>query len=201
MATFPIRVRKSLQSQEDLQDHREHCSADARALAAVGITKRQQVRVKRNAELYALYTVSEVPNEDADNVVRMGPEGRRRLDSEEGFDAEFDSQVVHPTMSDHEAECNDEFVERLCDDGQQTGLIAIAPHGGDIEVRTDDQAQRVAGCLADTAVSFWLCKGYHRRGANETWHITSVDIDPGSFPLLNSVFSPPLRPRRRLPRF
>ena len=105
------------------------------------------------------------------------------------FDAEFDSQVVHPTMSDHEAESNGEFVERLCDDGQHTGLIAIAPHGGDIEVHTDDQAQRVACCLADKAVSFWLCKGYHPRGAEEAWHITSVDIDPGSFPLLNSVFS------------
>ena len=189
MAIHPVRVRKSLQSQKDLQDRKEHCSADPRALSAVGITKGQQVRVKRNNDIYALYTVSEVRTENADNVVRMGLTGRRRLGTDEEFDAEFDSQVVHPTMSDEDAEKHGEFIERLHDDGPHTGLIVIAPHGGDIEVHTDDQAQRVACCLADTAVSYWLCKGYHARGAEKTWHVTSVDIDPGSFPLLNSVFS------------
>ena len=147
------------------------------------------MRVKRNNDIYALYTVSEVRTENADNVVRMGLTGRRRLGTDEEFDAEFDSQVVHPTMSDEDAEKHGEFIERLHDDGRHTGLMVIAPHGGDIEVHTDDQAQRVACCLADTAVSYWLCKGYHARGAEKTWHITSVDIDPGSFPLLNSVFS------------
>ena len=37
MATRAVRVRKS-QNQEDLKTHREHCSADARALSALGIT-------------------------------------------------------------------------------------------------------------------------------------------------------------------
>ena len=189
MAIHPVRVRKSLPTQDDLQHRREHCSADPRALSAVGITKGQQVRVKRNDDIYALYTVTEVRTENGDNVVRMGLRGRRRLDTDEEFDAEFDSQVVHPTMSDEDAEKYGEFVERLHDDGRHTGLIVIAPHGGDIEVHTDDQAQRVARCVADTAVSVWLCKGYHPRGAEITWHITSVDIHPGSFPLLNSVLS------------
>ena len=133
--------------------------------------------------------MSEVRTENADNVVRMGLTGRQRLDTDEEFDAEFDSQVVHPTMSEKEAEENGEFIERLHDDGQHTGLIVIAPHGGDIEAHTDDQAQRVASCLTDTAVSYWLCKGYHARGAEKTWHITSIDIHPGSFPMRNSVFS------------
>ena len=61
-------------------------------------------------------------------------------------------------------------------------------HGGDIEIAHDDQAQRVARCLADTAViTCWQGLPCARRGEN--LHITSVDIDPGSFPLLNSVFS------------
>jgi hypothetical protein len=34
-----------------------------------------------------------------------------------------------------------------------------------------------------------MCKGYHPQGAYDAWHITSVDIHPGSFSLLNSVFS------------
>jgi phage replication-related protein YjqB (UPF0714/DUF867 family) len=188
-STHPVRVRKSLRSQKDLLDRREHCSANPRALSAVCITKGQQVRVKRNNAIYALYTVSDDRTENADNVVRMGPTGRWRLGTGVEFDAEFDSQVVHPTMSDKDAEMNGEFIERLHDDGQHTGLIVIAPHGGDIEKHTDNQAERVASGLADKAVSHWLCKGYHPRGAEKTWHITSADIQPGSFPLLNSVFS------------
>jgi phage replication-related protein YjqB (UPF0714/DUF867 family) len=35
----------------------------------------------------------------------------------------------------------------------------------------------------------WLCKGYHADGAKKVWHITSADIDPRSFPLLDSIFS------------
>ena len=63
MATRAVRVRKS-QNQEDLKTHREHCSADAHALSALGITVCQQVRVKRSDSAYALYTVSEVRHED-----------------------------------------------------------------------------------------------------------------------------------------
>ena len=118
----------------------------------------------------------------------MGLTGRWRLGTDEEFDAEFDSQVVHPAMSDEDAEKHGEFIERRHDDGRHTGLIVIVPHGGDIEMHTDDQAQRVACCLADTAVSYWLCKGYHARGAEKPG--TSLRSHrPGSFPLLNSVFS------------
>src|SRR4051812_34922758 len=108
MATRAVQVRQSF-NQEDLRTHPEHCSADGRALSAVGITGCQQVRVKRtdNENEYALYTVSEVRIEDTDDIVRMGKSGRRRLrtddETHEKFNAEFDSQVVHPTMSDQEA--------------------------------------------------------------------------------------------------
>jgi phage replication-related protein YjqB (UPF0714/DUF867 family) len=188
MATHPVRVRLSLPTQEDLRRRREHCSADARALRAVGVAERQQVRVRRGNDLYALYTVSEARTDTAADVVRMGLTGRQRLDKDGEFHAELDSRVVHPSMDDDEARDNGEFVERLGDGGRH-GLIAIAPHGGDIELRTDDQAHRVSCCLADEGVSFWLCRGYQTRGAEKTWHITSVDIDPASFPKLNSIFS------------
>ena len=61
-------------------------------------------------------------------------------------------------------------------------LVVLAPHGGDIEPHTDDQAELVA---AATGCSSWRCKGWRPGGgAHERWHITSTDIDPGSFPLL-----------------
>jgi phage replication-related protein YjqB (UPF0714/DUF867 family) len=190
MATRTVRVRKSLPAQQDLREQREHCSVDPHALSAIGIATGQQLRVVRSNDVYALYTVSEVAPDDPNDVVRMGLTGRRRLDTDDEFDAELESQVVDPTMSDEEAEANGAYVERLSDDGANTALIAIAPHGGDIENHTDDQAQRVASRLVGKMdVSVWLCKGYQARGAKRTWHITSTDIDPTGFPLLGSIFS------------
>jgi hypothetical protein len=75
---------------------------------------------------YALHTVSEVRTEDTDDVVRMGLTGRPRLGTDE-FDAELDSQIVHPPMSDEHAEKCGEVVDRLHDDGAHTGLIVVAP--------------------------------------------------------------------------
>jgi phage replication-related protein YjqB (UPF0714/DUF867 family) len=89
---------------------------------------------------------------------------------------------------DAEAEANSEFVERLDDDGVHTGLIVIAPHGGDIERHTDQQAERVASRLKAKGVSSWRCKGFKEGGgASDRWHITSTDIHEASFPRLNSV--------------
>jgi hypothetical protein len=101
--------------------------------------------------------------------------------------AEFDSQVVDLTMSDHQAAANGEFIERLRDDDNtQTGLIVLAPHGGEVEDHTDDQATCVANQLAGKPVSIWLCKGYGplsgAADASQIWHITAADIHPRSVP-------------------
>ena len=98
-------------------------------------------------------------------------------------------QVPHPTCRDDEAEDSSEFVERLTDDGTHTGLVAIAPHGGAIEEWTDRQAECVATQLAAKGVSCWRCKGWREGGgALERWHIKSQEINPASFPLLDSIF-------------
>ncbi|MGH8531161.1 MAG: poly-gamma-glutamate hydrolase family protein [Gammaproteobacteria bacterium] len=190
MATYNASIKKALSSeQKDLIDHKEHCSANPEKLATVGRAVKHQVRIKRNDAEYGLYTVSEVRPENPDNVVRVGKDGRERLGTTDEFDGTLDSQVPHATFSDTEAECNGEFVERLDDDGTHTGLIAIAPHGGDIEAWTDQQGERVASQLSCRGVSAWRCKGWHRKGAHEHWHITATDINEASFPLLNSVIS------------
>jgi len=51
------------------------------------------------------------------------------------------------------------FVERLTDNGRHRGLIVIAPHGGDIERHTDEQAEHVGNQLSSKCVSVWVCKG------------------------------------------
>jgi phage replication-related protein YjqB (UPF0714/DUF867 family) len=191
MATHFVSVNKALSSQADIINHAEHCSVGPDTLATIGCAVGQQVRIIRNGKEYALYTVHEARQENPDNVVRMGLTGRDRLDADGAFDAVIDSQVPNPTLSEICANENSEFIERLTDNGRNSGLIVIAPHGGDIEAHTDEQAERVASQLAPKAVTCWRCKGWnhHQGGAARRWHITSTDINEKSFPLLNSVIS------------
>jgi phage replication-related protein YjqB (UPF0714/DUF867 family) len=187
MATYDASIRKARPTQEGLKADREHCSADPERLAAIGVEAGQQVRIRRSDAEYALFTVSEACQERPDVVVRMGAAGRERLGTSDEFEAVVSSEVPNPTMTQTQARKHDELIERLTDDGVQRDLIAIAPHGGQIELHTDQQAQRVASRLA---VSSWRCKGYkHDQGAFARWHITSTDIAPVSFPLLASVMS------------
>jgi hypothetical protein len=158
MATFDAAIKKALSSQEDLKKRREHCSVDPQRLATIGSAAGHQVRIKRNSNQYGLYTVSEVRQENPDTIVRMGQGGRQRLGTSAEFDGVVDARVPHPTLTEAEAKARGEFIERLKDNGRQRQLIAIAPHGGEIERHTDQQAERVASRLAAQAVSSWRCK-------------------------------------------
>jgi hypothetical protein len=72
----------------------------------------------------------------------------------------------------------------------QRALIVIAPHGGDIERHTDEQADQVASRLVAKAGSSWRCKGWKGgAGALVRWHITSTDVSAPSFPRLDLVIS------------
>jgi phage replication-related protein YjqB (UPF0714/DUF867 family) len=190
MATYDAAVRKALPDQKDLQDRREHCSVDAARLATIGRAVGHQVRVRLSSDAFGLYTVSEVHPEDPDTTVRMGCRGRERLGTSDEFDGVVDSVGPHPNLTVGQARACGELVERLRDNGRQRELIVIAPHGGDIERHTDQQAERVASRLAAKAVSSWRCKGWKGGGwAFVRWHITSTDISAASFPRLDLVIS------------
>ena len=125
---------------------------------------------------------------------------RLGLSSTDPFTGKINSAVPDPTLTDDEAKAKSEFVERLTDNGRHRGLIVIAPHGGDIERHTDEQAERVGKRLSSKCVSVWVCKGFKNDGgAFDRWHITSTDISEDSFPKLKTVIGPQLRIRRRLP--
>jgi phage replication-related protein YjqB (UPF0714/DUF867 family) len=189
MVARHAQVRKALDSQEDLKDRREHCSVDPHRLLEIGADVGSQVRVLTGTDDQVLFTVSESRDEDPDRVVRIGLTGRRRFGSEDEFDGIIDSQVPHPILDDTKAEELGEFVERL-HDGSSSTIIAIAPHGGDIELNTDRQAEQVRTRLAAFGASSWLCRGWKDNDrAFESWHITSDETNPRSFPLLDSVAS------------
>ncbi len=187
-ATFAGAVKKAFSSQTTLIGRGEHCSLDPERLASIGLPPGSQIRVRREPEHLALYTVSETRQESIDTTVRMALAARQRLGTSDEFNATIETRVPHPTFSDEEARKHSEFVERLNDDGRQQRLVAIAPHGGTIERHTDEQAERVATVLGRDCVTAWRCKGFKTGGgAFDRWHITSTDIHEASFPLLKTI--------------
>jgi hypothetical protein len=184
----PVSVRKSLVSQQDLKEHSEHASCSPDLLRALGCVAGQQVLVRRSVDDLAMYTLSEVRDEHPTNVVRMGLRGRGRLGGGDTFDAIVDPVVVDSNATEDDARTAGLLIERLDGAARAKRFIAIAPHGGDIELHTDSQAERVAASLADVGANCWRCKGWAPgRGASSRWHITSTDIHPAGFPLLATV--------------
>jgi phage replication-related protein YjqB (UPF0714/DUF867 family) len=190
MATSDAAITRAQDAQEDLKANAEHCSADPGLLATIGRAHCQQVRVYRDPGAFGLYTVSEVRPETPGSIVRMGRRGRERLGTDAEFPGLVDSRVPRSRLSEDRARAEGELVERLDDDGVQAQLIVIAPHGGDIEPSTDQQAERVADRLAARSVSSWRCKGWKPGGgAFDRWHITSTDLNEACFPRLARVMS------------
>jgi len=98
MIAVDATIRKALSSQDDLKARREHCSVDGRLLGSVGAALGQQIRIRRTATEYALYTVSERRDEDDTDVVRLGPTGRRRLGTDDPFDGAVVLPAADPTL-------------------------------------------------------------------------------------------------------
>ncbi len=189
-SSYAASIEKADPSQTGLQSRPEHCSADPDLLGTIGRALGHQVRIVRNPTERALYTVSAAEGAPGtfEPIVRMGDRGLARLGATEGFPGTVDARVPDESLSDERAEAEGEFVERLFDNGINRGLIVIAPHGGDIERRTDDQAVCVLAGLHDRAVSGWLCRGWSiGGGAFRHWHITATDLHEASFPKLARV--------------
>ena len=176
---------------------REHCVANLSQLEMIGRNKGQQVRIERpttNGGSLALYTVEGVHEFESD-IVFVGYRNlddlkkRLGLSNNNPFTGKIKAQVTAEGLTDEQAEACGEFVEHLCDNGQNRGLVVIAPHGGEIEEFTDLQAEHVGAQLSSEHVSVWICKGFNKNeGAFDRWHITSTDISENSFPKLKTIF-------------
>jgi phage replication-related protein YjqB (UPF0714/DUF867 family) len=181
MVNAAVNVTNTLQNQSFKNDT-QACSVP-KSLA--GIMVGDQIRVVRNANDYALYTVASRRSEDNPDTVRMGLGARQRLGTDNPFAGTIIKPVVASNLTDAEAEAADEFVERLVDNGNNNGLVVIAPHGGVIERNTDRQAEFVTAALN---CSSWICKGWKAGGGGyDRWHITSTKISPRSFPGLGVI--------------
>ena len=168
----------------------EHCSASRN----VG----QQVRIEiptANGTALALYTVTNVHHAEPD-VVYIGytnpekPWERLEFAGADNLTGKINAQVTTEGLTDAEAEARSEFIENVTDNGDNRKLIVIAPHGGNIEKYTDEQAEHVVQKLSSKYVSAWICKGFKEGGgAFKRWHITSTDINKESFPKLKAIMA------------
>jgi phage replication-related protein YjqB (UPF0714/DUF867 family) len=198
LVEYTARILKlRLPEQDELKNASERCSANPTRLNSIGRAIGQQVRITRRdkPDFVAVYTVKQ-PNPDDDlgdpelaDVVRMGQTGRERLGKAEEMEAIVQAKVVDDAPEPGRAS----FLELADDDREQAYFIAIAPHGGGVEPHTDGQAQHARTELKAACVpaSFWLCQGEGDRdqGAFDRWHITSEDIQPACFPLLEPLAS------------
>lgn len=191
MPRASISIKTSRRDQDDLRSHPEHASALPDLVQTLGTDVGRQAIIARDSEAdtFALYTLTDAGEEPSVDTVRMGRDGRGRIDGDdqEQFGGVLDSVAIDPAATLEQALRGEKLLE-LLDDGQQPGLLILAPHGGDIEPRTDDQAEHVRDLLTDLGVSCWRCKGWKPHGgALARWHITSTDISTASFPRLASV--------------
>ena len=198
---YAARILKlRLPEQDALKNASERCSADPGMLESIGRSLGQQVRIKRKDDprFFALYTVKQA-NPEADlndrlrlSIVRTGQAGRKRLGTAAGIEATVQARVVDAAPQPGEPD-GTRFFEIADDDGKQSYFIAIAPHGGEIEAHTDEQAAKAVRrlCVAGFPASGWLCKGSGdaAKGAFDRWHITADDLQPACFPLLEPLVS------------
>lgn len=184
-----------LPAQESLENDQERCSADPLRLRSIGRAVGQQVRIVRadRAGSFALYTVAQAnPPAGLDDrcrasIVRTGFTGRQRLGTTDEMDATVHADVVDAAPPREGAR----FFEAAEDAGRRGYCVVIAPHGGDIEKRTDDEAMHFGSALASSRlpVTVWICKGFGDglAGAFDRWHIRSTDLHPESFPKLQRI--------------
>jgi phage replication-related protein YjqB (UPF0714/DUF867 family) len=185
-------LKLRLPEQDSLKNEAERCSADPVMLNSLGRAVGHQVRIRRKdvPGFFAVYTVKEA-NPPADshrpNVIRTGQAGRERLGATLEMEAVVQATVVDAAPLPGEPS-GVRFFEVAVDNGKQAYLIAIAPHGGAIEEHTDEEAEHVRHELVSKGypASAWTCRGYgdELKAAFDRWHITSTDLHPASFPLL-----------------
>jgi phage replication-related protein YjqB (UPF0714/DUF867 family) len=176
----------------------EHCRASRVQTEKIGRHRHEQVRIEfptASRIISAIYTVSTF-HKDAE-LVSLGdkiPNLNCKLNKENKCKGLVKAQIMIKGLDkETDAEALGELIEHLSPVGQNRKLVVIAPHGGDIEPWTDNQAEYVWSHLPDDRVTLWMCKGFstkNARDAHERWHITSTEISERSFPKLKTIFEP-----------
>lgn len=154
-------------------------------VSAWGLDAGQQLRLRRNADQFAAFTIETGAGAVSNNSIRLTQEGLARLGTQDTFEATVTSPVPHPGHPPSVAAREGEYVETLHDPGGSR-LVVAAPHGGRIEPYTDRQAERVVERLPGTVA--WTGRGWQPGGGSfDRWHVPSTEIHPESYPALGRI--------------
>jgi phage replication-related protein YjqB (UPF0714/DUF867 family) len=171
----------------------EHCAVDSESLGALGSAVGRQVLIRQASDRLALYTVVERLSASA-RAAHVGTAGLARLGAAARPPrAQRPNATIDADFLGGDPEAVARLTEKLRGEAGANGLAILAPHGGRIEVGTDDQAELVHDTLAQHAkpVRAWIARGFNRAtGAHTCWHITSSEISEHSFPKLRSLLGP-----------
>jgi phage replication-related protein YjqB (UPF0714/DUF867 family) len=165
----------------------EHCAIDPESLHVLNSAVGRQVLVTRSAKRLALYTIA-ARIDVAGPAARVGTAGLARVENLTGeppapnLKAALETEFLGATAP---VRLTEELLGRAA-----TGLAIMAPHGGRIEPRTDDQARAVYELLAKQRkpARAWIAQGFNPAGAHRCWHITASEISERSFPRLGTLF-------------
>jgi phage replication-related protein YjqB (UPF0714/DUF867 family) len=163
----------------------EHCALDGASVEVLGSAVGRQVLIQRSAKRLALYTIVEridAPGRAAHvgtvGLTRLGETGSATLRA-----------TLEPDFTGGDSGVPVRLTEQLLGRAA-TGLAILAPHGGKIEIGTDDQARLVFAALAKARkpVRAWIARGFNPAGAHRCWHVTATELSTQSFPKLGSLF-------------
>lgn len=171
----------------------EHCAVDSESLGALGSAVGRQLLIRQASDRLALYTVAERISASA-RAAHVGTAGLARLGAAAHTPrAQKSNATIEADFIGGDPEAVARLTEKLRGEADATGLAILAPHGGRIEIGTDDQAELVHDTLAQHAkpVRAWIARGFNRAtGAHTCWHITSSEISEHSFPKLRPLLGP-----------
>jgi hypothetical protein len=142
----------------------EHCAVDSESLGALGSAVGRQLLIRQAPDRLALYTVVERISASA-RAAHVGTAGLARLGAAtRARRAQRSNATIEADFLGGDPEAVARLTERLRGDKDATGLAILAPHGGRIEVGTDDQAELVHDTLAmnDKPVRAWIARGFNR---------------------------------------
>lgn len=167
----------------------EHCAIDRESLHELGSAIGRQVLVTRSAKRLALYTVA-ARIDVAGPAAQVGTAGLARVENPTGeppaprLKAALEADFLGGD-STAPVRLTEELLGRAA-----TGVAVLAPHGGRIELGTDDQARAVYKLLAKQRkpARAWIAQGFNPAGAHTCWHITASEISEHSFPRLGTLF-------------
>ena len=139
----------------------EHCAIDRTSLDVLGSAVARQVLIRTSAQHLALYTVAE-HIDAAGRAAHVGTAGLARLEDPTGEPPATLGATVETQFTGGDSQAPVRLTEQLLGKGA-TGLAVLAPHGGKIEVGTDDQATSVFKALAQNGkpVRAWIARGFN----------------------------------------